>query len=250
MVNQSFTLPRPSRLGRLGRFGRSGPEHAPEREQPVNLDDPFDIGLAGLGCRLEREGAEPTPLDTRRWRADAASSDRWLLDGCQGPTVDLGCGPGRLVAALTERGVPALGVDTSPRAIAQGTRRGALVLHRDVFGTLPGEGRWHHVLLADGNLGIGGDPVALLRRVRRLIGPDGSVLVELCNGEPGLWRGSARIVGADGRSGRPFPWALVGVGVIGEVAAAAGMSLRRLRQLRRRGRTFAELNPATLSPAA
>jgi hypothetical protein len=37
---------------------------------------------------------------------------------------------------------------------------------------------------------------------------------------------------------------LVGVGVIGEVAAAAGMGLRRLRQLRRRGRTFAELNPA------
>ena len=32
--------------------------------------------------------------------------------------------------------------------------------------TVPGEGRWHTALLADGNIGIGGDPVALLRRVR------------------------------------------------------------------------------------
>ena len=29
---------------------------------------------------------------------------------------------------------------------------------------LPGEGRWHHVPLADGNIGIGGDPVPLQRR--------------------------------------------------------------------------------------
>ena len=210
-------------------------------DRPVNLDDPFDIGLAGLGCRLERDGASDTPLDTRRWQADAGRSDRWLLDACQGPTVDLGCGPGRLVAALTERGVPALGVDNSPRAIAQCSRRGALVLHRDVFDTLPGEGRWHHVLLADGNLGIGGDPVALLRRAVRLIGPGGSVLVELSPGEPGLWRGSARITGPDGSCGRSFPWALVGIGAIAEVADAAG--LRPLRLFRRR-RAFAELRAA------
>ncbi|MDQ2710298.1 MAG: class I SAM-dependent methyltransferase [Actinomycetota bacterium] len=230
----SFTLLRPSRRGHPRR---------PEPEPGVNLDDPFDIGLSGLGCRLQRDGATSTPLDTRRWRADAGRSDRWLLDGCQGPTVDLGCGPGRLVAALTERGVPALGVDSSPRAIAQCSRRGAMVLHRDVFDTLPGEGRWHHVLLADGNLGIGGDPVALLRRVRRLISPEGSVLVELCSGEPGLWAGSARITGPDGLGGRPFPWAMVGVGAIADVAAAAGLGLRRLRQLPRRRRTFAELHP-------
>src|SRR5581483_894332 len=107
-------------------FRREGGRAAgpPGRERPVNLDDPFDIGLAGLDCRLEREGAPATPLDTRRWRADAGRSDRWLLDACQGPTVDLGCGPGRLVAALTERGVPALGVDNSARAIAQCSRRG------------------------------------------------------------------------------------------------------------------------------
>jgi hypothetical protein len=35
------------------------------------------------------------------------------------------------------------------------------------------------VLLADGNVGIGGDPVVLLRRCRTLAQPDGRVLVEL-----------------------------------------------------------------------
>jgi SAM-dependent methyltransferase len=212
--------------------------------QRVNLDDPFDIALAGRGCRLERVGAPAAPLDTRRWRAEAGASDRWLLDGCRGPTVDLGCGPGRLVAALTERGVPALGVDTSARAVAECSSRGGLVLHRNVFDELPGEGRWHHALLADGNVGIGGDPVALLARVRRLLGPGGSALVELTSGESGMWRGCARIAGPDGDRGRPFPWATVGAGAIADVAAAAGLGLRRLRRWGppgRRRRIFAEL---------
>ncbi len=222
----------------------------PDLEAPVDLDDPFDIGLAGRARRLDRHGASATRLDSRRWRADAARSDRWLLDGCGGPTLDLGCGPGRLVAALTERGVPALGVDTSARAIRQCRSRGALVLRRDVFGELPGEGRWHHVLLADGNLGIGGDPVALLNRSRRLIGSGGSVLVELSTGEPGLWRGPARLVGPGGSCGRWFPWAMVGAGAITEVAAAAGLVLHQLAlhqlslsRLSRRRRVFAELRP-------
>lgn len=219
----------------------------PGPEAPIDPDDPFDIGLGGHACRLDRDGASTTPLDSRRWRADAARSDRWLLDGCAGPTLDLGCGPGRLVAALTERGVPALGVDTSARAIRQCLSRGALVLRRDVFGELPGEGRWHHVLLADGNLGIGGDPVALLRRTRRLIGPAGSVLVELSTGEPGLWRGPARLVGPGGSCGRWFPWAVVGAGAIAEVAAAAGLILHQLNlsRLIRPRRVFAELRPST-----
>ncbi len=44
---------------------------------------------------------------------------------------------------------------------------------------MPGAGRWRTVLLADGNIGIGGDPAALLRRVLALLGPGGRVLAEV-----------------------------------------------------------------------
>lgn len=202
--------------------------------------DAFGLGLAGRRCELDRAGAGRTPVPVRRWRADAAGTDRWLLDACHGPTVDLGCGPGRLVGALTERGVPALGVDTSELAVRLSAGRGAVVLRRDLFDALPGEGRWHHALLADGNVGIGGDPVALLGRVRRLLGPSGSALVEL-DRERGLWRGRARLVGHDGHEGGWFPWALVGADVIAEVASAAGLWVHRIHKTRRQQRVFAEL---------
>jgi len=42
-----------------------------------------------------------------------------------------------------------------------------------------GGGRWAHVLLADGNVGIGGDVVALLRRCAELVRPGGTVVVEV-----------------------------------------------------------------------
>ena len=44
---------------------------------------------------------------------------------------------------------------------------------------MPGAGRYAGALLLDGNIGIGGDPVALLRRVARLLAPGGAVVVEV-----------------------------------------------------------------------
>lgn len=201
--------------------------------------DRFDLGLSGVSCRLDLPGIRPQTMSVRRWRSDASRSDRWMLDGCAGPTIDLGCGPGRLVAALIARGVPALGVDSSTVAVRLCSERGAVALRRNLFEPLPGEGRWHHALLADGNVGIGGDPVALLRRVRTLLAPHGSALVELNRGA-GLWRGPARLVGPDGTSSGWFPWAQVGPDAIADVAQASGM---RLSRLWKRRRSFAELRP-------
>ena len=98
-----------------------------------------------------------------------AHFDEAVVGMCDGPTIDLGCGPGRLVAHLIRRGVPALGVDLSPAAIGLARRSGAPALRRDVFGPLPGTGRWHTVLLADGNVGLGGDPWRVLRRAAELL---------------------------------------------------------------------------------
>jgi SAM-dependent methyltransferase len=192
----------------------------------------FDQALKGLPSWLDLPGTTPRPLSVARWQADADSGDDVLLDACTGPTLDVGCGPGRLVAALLTRNVQALGVDVSGEAIRRTTARGGIAIRRDVFGRLPGEGRWHHVLLADGNIGIGGDPAALMARIRHLLKPGGTVVVEVEQPGSGLTIGQAR-VRTGGTSSRWFPWAWSDA----ESVPADGFFL--LWQTERAGRWFA-----------
>lgn len=198
----------------------------------------FDPVLAGRAAQLVGDDGRILPVTPQRWLAPADGEDGWLLDRCAGPTVDLGCGPGRLVAELAARGVPALGVDCSPLAVRQCHSRGAAVLHRDVFATLPGEGRWHHVLLADGNIGIGGDPVRLLRRCAALLRCAGTILVETGHPGAGLWRGAARLQGAGAAAGPWFPWAVAELPELAPLAALAGFVVGDRYH---GGRCFAEL---------
>ncbi|MET9630205.1 class I SAM-dependent methyltransferase [Lentzea sp. NPDC006480] len=166
----------------------------------------FDQALRGHASWLDLPGTDPRELSVDRWQADADGGDEILLDACTGPTLDIGCGPGRLVAALLARGVQALGVDVSPEAVRRTTARGGIAIRRDVFDLLPGEGRWHHVLLADGNIGIGGDPAALLQRTRELLRPSGTVVAEVEQPGSGQTVGQAR-VRTEGTLGAWFPWA-------------------------------------------
>ncbi len=196
----------------------------------------FDAALAGRCQRLVRADGVVLPLATQRWQDDADGDDSWMVDRCAGPTLDLGCGPGRLVVALADRGVPALGVDVSVQAVQRCLERGAAVLHRDAFERLPGEGRWEHVVLADGNIGIGGDPVGLLRRCRALLAEAGTVVVELEPGA-GLWQGAAHLEGTAESAylAAPddttetvmasawFPWAVLGPDEVDDVAAESGL---------------------------
>jgi glycosyltransferase A (GT-A) superfamily protein (DUF2064 family)/SAM-dependent methyltransferase len=173
----------------------------------------FEQALAGT-ARVVATGVDgrtvPALSELDRWTAPADEVDRLALSRCEGPVLDIGCGPGRIVTALAERGIPALGVDVSPRAVSLTTSRGAAALHRPVQDRLPGEGRWGSVLLMDGNIGIGGDPVDLLRRCAELVRPDGLVLVEvdpnddLDDTDPIVLRSSS------GRRSTPLPWARVG----------------------------------------
>src|SRR5208283_696174 len=113
---------------------------------------------------------KPLPVDG--WLSESPG-DKSILDRCEGPTLDIGSGPGRLTVALAERGIPTLGIDITPYAVDMARSSGALVMLRDVFDRVPGTGRWTTVLLADGNIGIGGDPAALLRRVGQRVVPLG-----------------------------------------------------------------------------
>jgi SAM-dependent methyltransferase len=220
--------------------------------EPVEPGAVFDAALAGRRQRLVRGDGVVLPLAVQRWHDDADADDEWLLARCAGATLDLGCGPGRLVVALADRGVPALGVDVSVQAVQRCLERGAAVLHRDAFERLPGEGRWQHVVLADGNIGIGGDPVSLLRRCRALLADGGTILLELTPGA-GLWRGTAYLESTDADdpvdgltvlealdAGPWFPWAVLGPHAVDEVAAEAGLAIRARAE---GDRSFVELAP-------
>jgi SAM-dependent methyltransferase len=167
---------------------------------------PFDNALRAEHCVLELADGARISLPVARWRAAADVADALLLDRCSGPTLDIGCGPGRLTVALGARGVPVLGVDVSPVAVRLTRRGGGAALQRDVFGRMPGIGRWRHTLLADGNIGIGGDPFALLDRVAALLRVGGTALVEVAAPGTGLLRTAVRLAGGDESW---FPWAVL-----------------------------------------
>ena len=147
----------------------------------------------------------------------------------------MGCGPGRLTVALTNRGIPALGVDISRAAVARTRQAGARALHRSVFDPLPGQGRWATVLLADGNIGIGGRPSRLLHRCAQLLAPGGQLLVEA---EPGNVdeQLTAWLEHADGRRGPIFPWALMGTAALRQAVTDVGLHVAG--QWRHQNRAF------------
>ena len=203
----------------------------------------YEAGLAGAPCWV-RSGGGRRLLPLTRWAGDADGRDAQIvaavLDGTTaGSTVlDVGCGPGRLTAAIARHGagVAAAGVDSSPVAVALARARGAHVWHADVLQSLPmGVGQWDRILLADGNLGIGGDPVALLRRLRPLLTPGGRIVADVRRGG-GLIRAPAWIesVDADGTLlGGAVPWAWVGADSAQWLGAQAGLTLRALRRFAR-----------------
>lgn len=187
------------------------------------------------------EAGDAAPLAVGRWLGEATAAEEDLLDRVRGPVLDVGCGPGRHLAALARRGVAALGLDVSGAAVALARRRGGRALNVDVVrGPLPGAGAWGGVLLLDGNVGIGGDAVGLLRRLRPLLTPGGAVWAEL---DPPARRSGPvrmRLEGPAGAS-RWFGWARVGAAGVEPVAAAAGLAVGELWC--EDARWFARLDP-------
>jgi len=167
--------------------------------------------------------SDPVPVDVAAWTAERDAVDEAIVALCEGPVLDVGCGPGRFAAALAARGAPALGIDVSRAAVRQARARGAVALLRAVEGPVPGEGRWGTVLLADGNIGIGGSPRSLLRRCRELARVGGLLLVE-ADPDPEMDVSGPLVLHAeDGRRSRPMPWARAGTEVLRVIADELGL---------------------------
>ncbi|OBK20163.1 SAM-dependent methyltransferase [Mycobacterium asiaticum] len=199
----------------------------------------YDRALGGERCWIRHDDGEVQPLPTERWlgrivgrtaRGGEEEFDEAVAQLCTGPTIELGCGPARLVSRLVRRGIPALGVDRSATAIRIAGRGGAPALLGDVFEPLPGTGQWQTVLLVDGNVGLGGDPVRILRRAAELLGRDGRCVAEF----------DARAIGVEDRwvrlesgseVGPWFRWASVGLDSAAALAAQVGLTLTGVRMI-------------------
>jgi glycosyltransferase A (GT-A) superfamily protein (DUF2064 family) len=211
--------------------------------QPVHrlFDDLYD----GRGVRSqvrndEKRGASFVDgLD--RWAAPADPVDQMVVSRCEPPVIDIGCGPGRVVAALLSSGRAALGIDISRAAVDLGNRAGAQVLRRGLTDPLPGEGRWGTALLLDGNVGIGGDVSWLLLRCRQLVGPGGLIICEV---DPDRLREERYelVLSGNGGESDPMPWATLGLDALQRVAAT--LDLVVAEEWRAEGRAFVSLRTA------
>lgn len=211
-----------ARIAPDGRFGRLHRRLTGVVSSPMTL---YDEALGGaevdfcltLGTSEVRCGRLPV----NSWQR-MAPADEILLSRCEGPVLDVGCGPGRLVESLAARGTAALGIDISTLAVKQTAARGGSVLLRSIEHRLPGEGRWGTVLLADGNIGIGGDPEVLLSRCHALLVAGGVALVEADPDDDTDHRVSLTLRSAAGRTSSPMPWARLGSRPLIELASRLG----------------------------
>ena len=187
---------------------------------------PYEHALEhGRPLRLRRHNGSWTTLDVPRWLAVADASDATILAHCVGPVLDIGCGPGRILRALAFRGVTAVGIDISERAVAIAQSGGVDAVHADVLDLPPSAGDWRTALLLDGNIGIGGNVARLLEKVRDLLAPRGRLLVETHATSDVDHRGLVQF--ADGRKilGPHFPWAEVGSDALRGYAEHVGLRI-------------------------
>jgi len=220
-------------------FGSGGAEpYARALRREGRLQLVRSPGTARQGSRSAADALDADAFDVARWSRGADAADlSTILDASS--VLDIGCGPARMVRAAVDRGLGALGVDVSVTAVAMAVDAGLPVVAGSVFDALPGEGTWDVALLLDGNIGIGGDPTALVARASSVVAPSGSVVVETAADPAADVAYDAQVVDEQGRASATFPWAEVGREALGRHAAAAGLRVSQTWSVGRR--TFCRL---------
>jgi glycosyltransferase A (GT-A) superfamily protein (DUF2064 family)/SAM-dependent methyltransferase len=203
----------------------------------------FDAAYAGLpaasnSTQPAKGGESLLPLDISRWSGPADAVDLLVVARCEPPVIDLGCGPGRMVQALTESGRPALGVDMSSVAVQLSMMRGGPALRRRIEEPLPAEGRWGTALLMDTNVGLGGDVAALLARCIQLVIPGGLIICEV-DRMPQRHEVHSVVLRTQRAASAPLPWSRIGAAALMQVAKSLDLLL--VEEWTSRGRAFVAL---------
>jgi SAM-dependent methyltransferase len=135
--------------------------------------------LVAPRAMVRHRSGHRSQLNVAPWLAEADDVDLRLLQRACGPVLDVGCGPGRHVEALSLQATDVLGIDLSPEFVSLAQERQRPVLLQSVFAPMPREREWQCALILDGSIGIGGNPTALLHRIATLLAPCGRALVEV-----------------------------------------------------------------------
>ncbi len=185
--------------------------------------------------------ADPVDFDVLSWCGEANALEHSLLRSLQGPVLDVGCGPGRLLSAAQRLGLPALGLDTSSEAVSRARARGVRALEQSVFAPVPRTGTWQSIILLDGNVGIGGSVTSLLRRCGQLITPHGTLLVEVEPDDKLDTVYSAVLEDSTGNRSEPFRWARTGSAGLASRARSNGWTVASVQRIQ--DRVFCRLSP-------
>jgi hypothetical protein len=202
----------------------------------------FDAAYAGMITISDAAHADiddhPLPLEVSRWAGAADEIDMLVVARCEPPVIDLGCGPGRMVQALSESGRAALGVDMSSVAVDMSMARGGPALQRRIDEPLPAEGRWGTALLMDTNVGMGGNVAALLARCMRLVIPGGLIICEV-DGVPERHEVHSIVLRTKHTTSPPLSWSRIGTSALIEVAKSLDLLL--MEEWTSGGRAFVAL---------
>lgn len=214
-------------------------------------DDPYAraLRLGGGTLTLRPHDASPdngcrpgeVTFNVLDWCSEASALELNLLQSLQGPVLDIGCGPGRMLSAARSLGMSALGIDTSAEAVGLACSRGTRALKQSVFSPVPQAGNWGSALLLDGNIGIGGSVGRLLRRCRQLITRRGTLLVEVDPDDDIDTAYEAVLQDRDGNRSEPFAWARTGRLGLEARASDAGWTPGPTEHVQ--GRVFCRLSP-------
>lgn len=205
-----------------------------ERDPKRDLEQSWVANSEGW-TKAVREGR----IESRRVATDAAIVDA-VRDYSPRCALDVGCGEGWLVRALADLGIAAMGVDASTPLIEAARSRGGgafrtcsyaeIAAGPEALGTGFDAAIFNFALLDE-------DPVPVIRAVRRVLAPSGSIFIQTVHpwtasdGEP--YRDGWRVetfTGFGTGFSEPMPWYYRTLESWVNVLQRSGIRIRELRE--------------------